>query len=197
MSKLAFTASGAACVATAVPVMHLLGRDPARAMAVNASTMTLFVVGWVLFAIGLAKPPPDTEEPSDAWKKRQVALSVIGVILIVLGVGAVRARDKLKLPLAAGASAFVAGWGVLTAGIVHSDPDYADMGKHEKLGRVIQSATSSLAIITGAALISMTDSDVVAAAGGVVPLNSRTLEAAAVATFVTGWLNAVSVSALQ
>lgn len=196
MSKLAFTASGAACVATSVPVMHLLGRDPSRAMAVNASSMTLFAVGWVLFAVGLAKPPPGAEDASDTWKKRQVALSVVGAILIVLGVGAVRARDKLKLPLAAGAAAFVAGWGVLTAGFVHADPDYSDMGSQEKMGRVIQSATSSLVIVTGAALISMTDAGV-APAGGTVPLNSRTLEAAAVATFVMGWLNAVAISALQ
>jgi uncharacterized membrane protein len=114
--------------------------------------MVLFMVGWVLLSIGLSKPPPGTEDTvSESWKKRQVALSVVGVVLVVLGVGAVRGRDKLKLPLAAGASAFVGGWGVLTAAIVHSDPEYEDMDTDEKIGRVIQSATSSLMVITGAA----------------------------------------------
>lgn len=197
MSKLAFTASGASGVAIAVPVMHLLGKRSDH-MAVKASTMILFMVGWVLFAIGLSKPPPGTENTvDDAWKTRQLALSIVGVTLVVVGVGAVRGRDKLKLPLAVGASAFVAGWGTLTAGIVHSDPEYADMGNHEKAGRIIQSALSSLTVIAGAALISMSDNTFAPASGATVPLQPRTLEAAAVATFVAGWMGTVSVSALQ
>ena len=199
MSKLAFTSAGAAGVATAVPVMHLLGkRHPDKTMAIKVSTMVIFMTGWVLFAIGLAKPPPGTETTvDDTWKKRQLGLTIAGVMLVVLGVGGVRGRETLKLPLSVGASAFTLGWAVLTAGVVHSDPEFPEMGRHEKIGRVVQSVLSSLTVITGAALISMSDNSVVTRTGSTVPLKTTTLEAAAVLTFVTGWMSTVSVSALQ
>jgi hypothetical protein len=199
MSKLALTASGAGAIATAVPLMHLLlKRYPAKHMGVKVTTMLFFVMGWVLFTIGLSKPPPGTETTvGDAWKKRQLGLAIAGAVLVVGGVGAVRGRDKLKFPLGVGASAFVAGWAVLTAGVVHSDPEFGEMGKSEKIGRVIQSITSSLIVMIGAALISMSDNPLLPSSDAAVSLNTHTLEAAAVLTFVAGWVNTVSVSALQ
>lgn len=197
MSKLALTAGGAAAVVTSVPLMHLLGkRYPTKKMAVNASTLALFAVGWVLFSIGLSKPPPGTEDTvSDSWKKRQIALSVSGMVLVVLGMGVMRGRDALKLPLAVGASVFVAGWGVVAAATVHADPEYADMDTSEKVARVLQATSSVLMAIVGTGLMNMSDHSALLPSGTV--LNPRTLEAAAVAVFATGWLNTVAISALQ
>ena len=207
MSKIALTSAGAAGIASAVPLMHLLSkrfrRDKGKMVAVTVSTMLLFAVGWGVLTTGLATPPSGTEETLDAsWRTRQISLSVVGAALVVVGVGGVQYRSSLKMPLAVGASSFVAGWGVLTSAFVYSDPDYDQMGREEKVGRVTHSVASTLMIILGAALISMSDrSDGLSPLGvqgsSVVPLNGKTLEAAAVSTFVVGWASAVAVSSLQ
>jgi len=200
MTKLGFTASGAASIAASVPIMHLLGgrqRDPQKKKIVDVSTMVLFLIGWVLLAVGLSKAPSGADV-DDAWKNRQIGLVVAGVVLVVGGVAAVKYRSKASIPFSVGGSAFVAGWGLLTAAIVYSDPDYKDMGSDEKAGRVIQSLTGALTVMSGAALIGMSGQVRAGAPTTTsVPLTPATMEVASVATFLMGWLNVVSVSALQ
>jgi hypothetical protein len=202
MSKIALTSVGAASIASAVPLMHLLGKrfsGGGKKVAVTVSTMLLFSVGWGVLTTGLSTPPKGSEDTiDDAWRTRQIALSVVGASLVLVGVGAVRYRASLKMPLGVGASAFVAGWGVLTAAFVFSDSDYKYMAHTEKAGRVTHAIVSTLTIMTGAALISMSDRGLQGGEGtSAVALTPKTLEAAAVSTFVLGWANAVAVSCLQ
>lgn len=197
MSKIALTSIGAVGVAAAVPLAHLLEKryseNPRSKLAITVTTMLLFAIGWSLFATGLSTPPKGTEDSVEGstWKTRQISLSVVGVALVLLGVGAVRYKESLKFPISVGATAFVIGWAILTTAFVYSDPDYEKMGRDEQVGRVIQAVTSTLTIITGAALISMSDSS------GAVPHTAKTMEAAAVTTFALGWVNALAVSSLQ
>lgn len=206
MSKVTLTTLGSTGIAASVPLMHLLskhhGTDIRKGNIVKGSTMILFIAGWILLAIGLSKPPPGTEdEVTKKWKKRQIALSISGVAMVMAGVAGVRYRKKLKIPLAVGSTAFVGGWAALAAAIFYADPDTATMDTSEKVGRAIQSATSTLMVIAGAALISMSDQSQglvgLAPEGAAVPLTPSTLEAAAVTTFVLGWANVASVSAMQ
>ena len=202
MSKLALTSLGAASIAASVPVMHMLGRrvvGGART-AVMATTTAAFVAGWGMLAAGLAQPPAGTQdEVTAAWKRRQVGLSVAGAVLVVMGVGAVRYGSRMRVPTPVGSALFIAGWATLTAAMVLADPDYSTMGSHEKAGRVTHALAATLTVILGAALISMSDNRVAVAAQptSTVPLTQKTLDIAAVAAFVVGWGNVVSVTALQ
>lgn len=199
MSKITLTTLGAASVAAAVPAMHFMTKRRGDEPVIKVSTMALFMVGWVLLATGLSRPPPGTESSvGKDWKQRQLALSVAGAVLIVTGVGLVRFRAKLNnLPLAVGAAVFVAGWAILTSAVVLSDPDFKDMSGSEQAGRVTQAIASTLTIISGAALISMSDAGVLPTGSSTVPLSSTTLEAAAGSTFALGWVGLVATSALQ
>jgi hypothetical protein len=184
MSKLDFTAIGAAGIATSVPLMHLLGekfsQEPSKKMTSDISTMALFLGGWVMVMVGLMKPPPGAVV-QDSWKQRQNIVTSLGGVLVVGGVAMVRFKDKIPFPV--GASAFVVGWAVLTAAIVHSDPDFEDMATPEKTGRVIQSLVASMVIVSSSAIMTQK--------------TARPVQILAIITFVLGWVDVVSMSALQ
>jgi len=109
----------------------------------------------------------------------------------------VRHGEKLKIPFLVGAGAFVSGWAVLTASFVCSDPDYEIMESREKVAQVLSAVTTSLTVVAGAALLSMSDGSPVASGdGGIVKLNPTTLGAAATAVFVLGWINVFTHNAL-
>ena len=195
MSKVALTSIGAAGIATSVPLMHMLGNKKTK--MVDMATMGLFVVGWVLFGLGVAKVPEELDDTvGEEWKKRQTGLVAAGILLVVGGIAALRYGTSIKIPVLVGAIAFVAGWGCITGAVVHSNPDFEDMGKEEQVGRMLQSTAASLDVIFGVALISMSTS-LISAQGGMVPLSRTTLQIAAVTTFVLGWIQLVSLSALQ
>jgi hypothetical protein len=202
MSKLLLTSLGAAGVATAVPVMHFVGkRQQARPVVVHASSMALFMMGWALVGTGLSQPPPGTKDSLPPnWRARQLVLSFVGVGMVVMGAGLVQNRAKFKLPLSVGSAVFVGGWAIVTAAVALSDPDYHVMSAIEKSGRVTQALTSTLTIVAGASLISMSDGGMLSSAArsaGVVPLSRRTLEAVGGVTFALGWVGLVATSAMQ
>jgi hypothetical protein len=201
-SKAAFIGSGAASIAASVPVMHFVNKrflgDPTKQKVTTIASMVMFLLGWTLLGVGLTRGP-DNVEVTQKWSNRQIALVTIGILLIVIGVGSVRYGERIKIPFIAGAAAFVSGWAVLTASFVYSDPDFDIMEKREKIRQVLSAITSSLTVVAGAALISMSDgsSTLPNLTGGKVKLNPKTLEAVAATVFGLGWLNVFTHNALE
>lgn len=188
MSKLDFTATGAAGIAAAVPLMNLLGekfkQDPSKKTTADVSTMGLFLGGWVVLMLGLMKPPPGTGDfVSDQWKKRQTILSALGGVVVVGGFAMVKFKDKIKIPMSVGASVYVLGWALVAAAIVYSDPDYSHMATSEQTGRVIQSVAASMVVVAGTVMLSQK--------------TNRLITIMSVITFVVGWVDVVAVSCLQ
>lgn len=182
MSKLVFTASGAAGVAASVPLMHFLGKaftqSPQKEVS-RVSTTGLFLASWVILAMGLRKPPPGAVV-DESWKTRQTILSVAGVSSVVAGVAMLRYVDKIPFPV--GAAMYVAGWAALTASFIFSDPDYQVMAREEKSGRVIQAVVASMVVISGTVVMRQ-DSPMSQVLGSVM--------------IALGLLDVVAVSALQ
>ena len=182
MTKIAFTATGAAGVAASVPLMHFLGKaftqSPGKEIS-RVSTTGLFLASWVILALGLVKPPPGAVV-TESWKTRQTVLSVVGVGSVVAGIAMLRYTEKIPFPV--GAAVYVAGWAALTASFIFSDPDYNVMGDSELSGRVIQAVVASMVVVTGTVVMRQDTT------------SSQVLGSVLIAL---GLLDAVSISALQ